>query len=55
MFPEFIDYTFLPKVIKPLTRADALLDPILTNEEELGCCDHETVVLGQNSRKTALD
>lgn len=42
-------------MIKELTRGDALLDPILTNGEELGCSDHETVELGQNSRITTLE
>lgn len=55
MFSEFVDYNFLPKVIKDLTRADAFLGLILKSEEELGCSDHETVVLGQNSRITALN
>lgn len=42
-------------MIKELTRGNALLDLILTNGEELGCSDHGTVELGQNSRITTLD
>ena len=55
MFPECMCNNFLAKVIKELTRGDALLDPILTNGEELGCSDHETVELGQNNRITTVD
>lgn len=54
MFSESTD-NFLAKVIEELTRGDVLLDLILTNGEELGCSDHETVELGQNHRITTLD
>lgn len=54
MFSESTD-NFLAKVIEELTRGDVLLDLILTNGEELGCSDHETVELRQNHRITTLD
>ncbi|GAB0180817.1 hypothetical protein GRJ2_000547000 [Grus japonensis] len=52
-FLECIDGNFLAQVIEEPMREDALLDPILTNQEELygdmktegsfGCSDHERV------------
>jgi len=55
MFPECIDDNSLARVLKELTRGDALLDLILRNGEELVRNDHETVELRQNSRTTTLD
>lgn len=55
MFPEWFDDNCLEKVIKELRRGDALLDLILTNEEEVDCSDHKTVESRQNSRITTLD
>lgn len=55
VFPKCIGDNFLAKVIKELTRGDALLDLIFTNGEGLGWSDHETEELGQNSRITTLD